>query len=44
MVIEAAKSGVSVVNLCEKGDAHIMVETGKVFRKEKDLKKGEGLG
>ncbi|XP_052329514.1 proliferation-associated protein 2G4a [Oncorhynchus keta] len=40
VVIEAAKSGVSVVNLCEKGDAHIMVETGKVFRKEKDLKKG----
>ncbi|XP_041747275.1 proliferation-associated protein 2G4 isoform X2 [Coregonus clupeaformis] len=40
VVIEAAKSGVSVVSLCEKGDAHIMAETGKVFRKEKDLKKG----
>uniref|UniRef100_A0AAZ3NYH0 Peptidase M24 domain-containing protein n=1 Tax=Oncorhynchus tshawytscha TaxID=74940 RepID=A0AAZ3NYH0_ONCTS len=36
----AAKSGVSVLSLCEKGDAHIMAETGKVFRKEKDLKKG----
>nr|ACI67880.1 Proliferation-associated protein 2G4 [Salmo salar]ADM16001.1 Proliferation-associated protein 2G4 [Salmo salar] len=40
VVIEASKSGVSVLSLCEKGDAHIMAETGKVFRKEKDLKKG----
>ncbi|XP_010879916.2 proliferation-associated protein 2G4a [Esox lucius] len=40
VVIEAAKSGVSVLSLCEKGDAYIMAETGKVFRKEKELKKG----
>lgn len=41
MVIEAAKPGVSVLNLCEKGDAYIMAETGKVFKKEKDMKKGK---
>uniref|UniRef100_A0A674B637 Proliferation-associated 2G4, b n=1 Tax=Salmo trutta TaxID=8032 RepID=A0A674B637_SALTR len=39
-VVEAAKAGVTVVSLCETGDAFIMAETGKVFRKEKDLKKG----
>lgn len=41
MVMEAAKPGVSVLSLCEKGDAYIMVETGKVFKKEKEMKKGE---
>lgn len=41
MVIEAAKPGVSVLSLCEKGDAYIMSETGKVFKKEKDMKKGK---
>lgn len=40
IVIEAAKPGVSVLSLCEKGDAHIMVETGKIFKREKDMKKG----
>ncbi|KAI5109157.1 proliferation-associated 2G4, a, partial [Silurus meridionalis] len=40
VVIDAAKSGVSVLSLCEKGDAYIMAETGKVFKKEKDIKKG----
>ncbi|CAB1336716.1 unnamed protein product [Coregonus sp. 'balchen'] len=39
-VVEAAKAGETVVSLCAKGDAFIMAETGKVFRKEKDLKKG----
>nr|ACI33074.1 Proliferation-associated protein 2G4 [Salmo salar] len=39
-VVESAKAGVTVVSLCETGDAFIMAETGKVFRKEKDLKKG----
>lgn len=38
--MEAAKSGVSVLSLCEKGDAMIMEETGKIFKKEKDMKKG----
>nr|XP_055044823.1 proliferation-associated protein 2G4b [Misgurnus anguillicaudatus] len=40
VVIEAAKPGVSVVSLCEKGDAFISAETGKVFKKEKEIKKG----
>ncbi len=39
--MEAAKPGVSVLSLCEKGDAYIMAETGKVFKKEKEMKKGE---
>lgn len=42
-MVEAAKAGETVVSLCAKGDAFIMAETGKVFRKEKDLKKGMGL-
>nr|XP_057910833.1 proliferation-associated protein 2G4-like [Doryrhamphus excisus] len=40
LVMEAAKPGMSVLSLCEKGDAYIMAETGKVFKKEKDMKKG----
>uniref|UniRef100_A0A7N6ABN1 Peptidase M24 domain-containing protein n=1 Tax=Anabas testudineus TaxID=64144 RepID=A0A7N6ABN1_ANATE len=40
LVVEAAKPGVSVLSLCEKGDAYIMTETGKVFKKEKEMKKG----
>lgn len=39
--MEAAKPGVSVLSLCEKGDAYIMAETGKVFKKEKEMKKGK---
>ncbi|KPP72368.1 proliferation-associated protein 2G4-like [Scleropages formosus] len=39
-VVEAAKPGVSVLSLCEKGDSLIMAETGKIFKKEKDMKKG----
>ncbi|XP_059383876.1 proliferation-associated protein 2G4-like [Carassius carassius] len=40
VVIEAAKPGVSVLSLCQKGDAFITAETGKVFKKEKEIKKG----
>lgn len=40
LVVESASSGASVLGLCEKGDAHIMAETGKVFKKEKEMKKG----
>ncbi|XP_077583232.1 proliferation-associated protein 2G4-like [Stigmatopora nigra] len=40
LVLETAKPGVSVLSLCEKGDTYIMAETGKVFKKEKDMKKG----
>uniref|UniRef100_H9H0V5 Proliferation-associated protein 2G4 n=1 Tax=Meleagris gallopavo TaxID=9103 RepID=H9H0V5_MELGA len=39
-VVEEANSGASVLCLCEKGDAMIMEETGKIFKKEKDMKKG----
>ncbi|XP_034022550.1 proliferation-associated protein 2G4-like isoform X2 [Thalassophryne amazonica] len=39
-VVEAAKPGVSVLSLCEKGDSYIMAETGKVFKREKEMKKG----
>lgn len=40
MVVSAATAGVSVLSLCVKGDAFIMAETGKIFKKEKDMKKG----
>lgn len=39
--MESAKPDVLVLSLCEKGDAFIMAETGKVFKKEKEMKKGE---
>lgn len=39
-VVGAAAAGVSVLSLCEKGDAFIMAETGKIFKREKDMKKG----
>uniref|UniRef100_A0A4W4HIC5 Peptidase M24 domain-containing protein n=1 Tax=Electrophorus electricus TaxID=8005 RepID=A0A4W4HIC5_ELEEL len=39
-VAEAAKPGVSVLDLCDKGDAFIAAETSKVFKKEKEIKKG----
>lgn len=39
-VVEAAKVGELVLVLCEKGDAMIMEETGKIFKKEKEMKKG----
>lgn len=34
-------AGVSVLSLCEKGDAYIAAETGKIFKKEKEMKKGQ---
>uniref|UniRef100_A0A3Q3FVR2 Proliferation-associated 2G4, a n=1 Tax=Labrus bergylta TaxID=56723 RepID=A0A3Q3FVR2_9LABR len=40
LVVGSAKPGVSVLSLCEKGDEYIMTETGKVFKKEKEMKKG----
>uniref|UniRef100_A0A2K6D2V6 Peptidase M24 domain-containing protein n=1 Tax=Macaca nemestrina TaxID=9545 RepID=A0A2K6D2V6_MACNE len=39
-LVEASSSGVSVLSLCEKDDAMIMEETGKVFKKETEMKKG----
>lgn len=40
MLVDAARVDVSVVSLCEKGDEMIMEETGKIFKKEKEMKKG----
>ncbi|KAL4646177.1 proliferation-associated protein 2G4-like [Arapaima gigas] len=39
-VMETAKPGLSILSLCDKGDSMIMAETGKIFKKEKDMKKG----
>lgn len=41
MVVEAAVAGTSVLSLCVKGDAFIMEEIGKIFKKEKEMKKGQ---
>lgn len=30
-----------MLSLCEKGDAYITAETGKIFKKEKEMKKGQ---
>lgn len=43
MVVEAAVAGTSVLSLCVKGDAFIMEEIGKIFKKEKEMKKGQHL-
>ena len=40
-VLEAAVEGASVLNLCEMGDRLILEETGKVYKKEKEMKKGK---
>ncbi|KAG8452432.1 hypothetical protein GDO86_004290 [Hymenochirus boettgeri] len=39
-LVDTATAGASLLNLCEKGDAMIMEETGKIFKKEKEMKKG----
>jgi len=39
-VVEKCKIGASVRDLCVQGDKIILEETGKQFKKEKDLKKG----
>ena len=33
--------GCSVLTLCEMGDSLILEETSKVYKKEKDMKKGK---
>lgn len=40
MLIEKATPGTTAINLCEMGDNMILEETGKVYKKEKELKKG----
>lgn len=39
-VIAKCLPGAKVQELCEFGDKHLTEETGKVFKKEKDMKKG----
>lgn len=39
-VIEKCQPGASVREICEFGDTRVIEETSKVFKKEKDLKKG----
>ena len=40
-VAAACVEGAVVVDLCELGDQMIVEETKKVFKKEKEMKKGE---
>ena len=39
-VADACVEGAVVLDLCEMGDQRILEETKKVFKKEKELKKG----
>ena len=39
-LIENATAGKTAISLCEMGDSMILEETGKVYKKEKELKKG----
>ena len=39
-LLKEATAGKPVLSLCERGDALIAEETGKVFKKEKEMKKG----
>ncbi|XP_065170653.1 proliferation-associated protein 2G4 [Atheta coriaria] len=39
-VLDKCVAGASVREICEFGDSLLLEETGKVFKKEKDLKKG----
>ena len=40
-VVAKCVVGAAVVDLCEMGDKLILEETGKVYKKEKEMKKGE---
>ena len=39
-MLEGCVDGALVVDLCEKGDQMILEETKKVYKKEKEMKKG----
>lgn len=39
-VLEASTDGASILDLCQLGDRLILEETSKVFKKEKEMKKG----
>ena len=41
VVVEGCVVGAAVVDLCEKGDTLILEETSKVYKREKEMKKGE---
>lgn len=43
IVIEACKEGASVRDTCVLGDAHILDATSKIYKKNKELKKGIGF-
>jgi len=43
LVIDACKEGESARSICELGDKLILEETNKVYKKEKELKKGIGF-
>ena len=40
-MIDACVEGAKVLDLCQLGDQMILEETGKVFKKEKEMKKGQ---
>ena len=40
-VVDKCVVGAAVVDVCEMGDKLILEETGKVYKKEKEMKKGE---
>jgi hypothetical protein len=40
-IVDKCIEGASVRHICEFGDTQLLEETGKVFKKEKDLKKGK---
>merc|ERR1711881_172620 len=42
-IITECKDGASARSICEVGDKYILEETAKVFKKEKELKKGIGF-
>ncbi|XP_023217707.1 proliferation-associated protein 2G4-like [Centruroides sculpturatus] len=39
-LIKKCQPGESVINICELGDKLLLEETGKVFKREKEMKKG----
>ena len=40
LVVAKCVMGAAVVEICEMGDKLILEETGKVYKKEKEMKKG----
>lgn len=42
-VLDAAVEGCNVLTLCEMGDRLILEETSKVYKREKEMKKGDTI-